>query len=387
MYANHIGASHMRTGPWFSDEVSEQAIETFEQYSPEGIPAYEAVPPASVRMFTEYLRESGYYCSNNAKQDYQFRKTPAAWDRSGREASWKDREPGQPFFAVFNFNVTHESMIWNKAEDSLWVDDELEVPVPPYLPDTEIGRKDIRRMYSNIREMDAQVQEVLAALQADGLLDSTIVIWYSDHGGPLPRQKRAVFDSGVKVPMIIRFPERQFAGRRDDRMISFIDLAPTMLSLAGIKPPPVMDGSAFLGEYVRESEPSYIFGAADRFDEITDRIRFSRNDRFKYIRNYMPDRPLYMDISYRKQMPVMQELIRLKDGGQLTEAQARWFEPTKPEEELYDVINDPYELNNLAPDPDYSEVHTELSGAMDNWLSGFQDTGLIPEADLIRKIW
>ncbi len=387
MYANRIAASHMRTGPWYSDNVPPEVIESYGQNFPEGVPVYEAVPPAETRMFTEYLRNAGYYCTNNSKQDYQFRKTPGSWDESSPQATWKNRKAGQPFFAVFNFNVTHESQIWQKAEDSLWVDNNLEVPVPPYLPDTETGRKDIRRMYSNIREMDAQVGEVLALLEEDGLLDSTIVIWYSDHGGPLPRQKRAVFDSGVKVPMIIRFPGQAYAGARDKRMISFIDLGPTILSLANLAVPGYMDGTAFLGPNIREEEPEYVFGAADRFDEITDRIRFARNSRFKYIRNYMPDRSLYMDVSYRKQMPIMQELLQLKEENALTDTQARWFEPVKPGEELYDVDADPHELNNLADDPAYSSDLQELSAAMDQWLAGFEDTGLIPEVELIQNIW
>ena len=387
MYANRIAASHMRTGPWYSDNVPPEVIESYGQNFPEGVPVYEAVPPAETRMFTEYLRNAGYYCTNNSKQDYQFRKTPGSWDESSPQATWKNRKAGQPFFAVFNFNVTHESQIWQKAEDSLWVDNNLEVPVPPYLPDTETGRKDIRRMYSNIREMDAQVGEVLALLEEDGLLDSTIVIWYSDHGGPLPRQKRAVFDSGVKVPMIIRFPGQAYAGARDQRMISFIDLGPTILSLANLVVPGYMDGTAFLGPNIREEEPEYVFGAADRFDEITDRIRFARNSRFKYIRNYMPDRSLYMDVSYRKQMPIMQELLQLKEENALTDIQARWFEPVKPGEELYDVDADPHELNNLADDPAYSSELQGLSAAMDQWLAGFEDTGLIPEVELIQNIW
>jgi len=387
MYANRIAASHMRTGPWFSDVLPDEVIRTFAQYSPENVPVYEAMPPTDARMFTEYLREAGYYCTNNSKQDYQFRKTPAAWDESSNSATWKNREPGQPFFAVFNYGVTHESQIWAKAEDSLWVDEQLDVPVPPYLPDTEIGRRDIRRMYSNIREMDDQVGKMLDELEANGLLDSTIVIWYSDHGGPLPRQKRALFDSGVKVPMIIRFPAKENAGMRDSRMISFIDLGPTVLSLAGVPVPDIMDGTAFLGEHMRTEEPDYVFGAADRFDELTDRIRFARDDRYKYIRNYMTDRPLYMDLGYRKQMPIMQELLRLRDEDALTDEQARWFRPGKPDEELYDVENDPHELNNLAGDPAFADKLTELSEAMDTWLTGFDDTGLIAETELIERIW
>ncbi len=387
MYANHIGASQMRTGPWYSDDVPQATIEAYAQYLPPGLQAYEAVPPEGVKMFSELLRIAGYYCTNNNKQDYQFRKTMTAWDENSRTATWRNREKGQPFFSVFNFEVTHESRIWAKAEDSLWVSEELDVPIPPYLPDTGPAKVDMRRMYSNILEMDSQVGRVLAELEADGLLDSTIVIWYSDHGGPLPRQKRALYESGVKVPMIIRFPGGQFAGERDARMVSFIDLAPTMLSLAGIEPPAFMDGTAFMGEYMRAEEPRFVFGAADRFDEKYDRRRFARNDRYKYIRNYMLDQPVYLDLSYRKQMTIMQELLRLRDEGKLTPEQELWFDPVKKPEELYDLQTDPFEINNLAEDPDYGNVLKEMRDAMDSWLGEFDDTGLMPEEELISKFW
>ncbi len=387
MYANHIGASQMRTGPWYSDDVPQATIEAYAQYLPPGLRAYEAVPPEGVKMFSELLRIAGYYCTNNNKQDYQFRKTMTAWDENSRTATWRNREKGQPFFSVFNFEVTHESRIWAKAEDSLWVSEELDVPIPPYLPDTGPAKVDMRRMYSNILEMDSQVGRVLVELEVDGLLDSTIVIWYSDHGGPLPRQKRALYESGVKVPMIIRFPGGQFAGERDARMVSFIDLAPTMLSLAGIEPPAFMDGTAFMGEYMRAEEPRFVFGAADRFDEKYDRRRFARNDRYKYIRNYMLDQPVYLDLSYRKQMTIMQELLRLRDEGKLTPEQELWFDPVKKPEELYDLQTDPFELNNLAEDPDYANVLKEMRDAMDSWLGEFDDTGLMPEEELISKFW
>ena len=387
MYANHIGASHMRTGPWYSDEVSPEVVAQAAQFLPEDIVPYEAVPRPNVKMFTEYLRAAGYYCTNNAKQDYQFKKTMTAWDENSHQAHWRNRAPGQPFFAVFNFEVTHESRIWAKADDSLWVANDLDIPVPPYLPDTEVGRRDIRRMYSNVKEMDAQVGEVLSQLEADGLLDSTIVFWYSDHGGPLPRQKRLLYDSGIKVPMIIRFPGKASAGQRDDRMISFIDLGPTVLSLADIAPKEYMDGKAFLGVYAREEEPQYVFGAADRFDAKYDRIRSVRDKRYKYLRYYMTDKPMYLDVAYRRQQPIMQELLRLRDAGELTPEQALWFRDQKPAEELFDLQNDPHELNNLAEDPAYAEKLVELRQACADWVARFEDTGMQPEAELIESIW
>ena len=377
----------MRTGPWFSDVVPQEIVDQMAQYWPEGVKPYEALPPPEVKMFTEYLRAAGYYCTNNAKQDYQFKKTMTAWDENSNTAHWRNRPEGKPFFSVFNFGVTHESQIWAKANDSLWVAEDLQVPVPPYLPDTEIGKKDIRRMYSNILEMDAQVGAILDQLEEDGLLDSTIVIWYTDHGGPLPRQKRLLHDSGIKVPMIIRFPGGQFGTLRDDRLISFIDLAPTTLSLAGIEPPVYMDGTAFLGKYMRETEPEYVFGAADRFDEVYDRNRFARDKQFKYIRYYMPEKPMFLNVSYRNQMPIMQELFRLRDAGELTEAQALWFRETKPSEELFDVLSDPHEIHDLTNDPAYADKLQELRQALDDWESSFDDTGLRDELELVNEFW
>lgn len=385
MYANSIGASHMRTGPWYAGTATEETIKKYNDLQPEGLEAYEAVPPAEVKMFTEYLRAAGYYCTNNSKEDYQFIKTPTTWDESSNQAHWRNRPEGQPFFAVFNIMVTHESKIWSKAEDSLLVAEDLEVPIPPYLPDTELAKKDIRRMYSNILEMDQQVGEILNQLEEDGLLDKTIIMWYTDHGGPLPKQKRLLYESGLEVPAIIRFPNEQLAGQRDDRLISFVDLAPTMFSIAGIQPPSYMQGQAFLGKYVRLHEPKYLFAASDRFDEYTDRVRSVRDQRYKYIQYLMPERPMYADIAYRNQMPIMQELQRLREANQLTPEQALWFRATKPNEELFDLENDPHELVNLADDPNHEEKLLELRSVCTQWITNINDKGLIPEPELISQ--
>lgn len=385
MYANSIGASHMRTGPWYAGSATAETISKYNELQPDGLEAYEAVPAAEVKMFTEYLRNAGYYCTNNSKEDYQFIKSPTAWDDCNSDAHWRNRPANQPFFAVFNLMVTHESKIWTKAEDSLLVDKDLEVQVPPYLPDTEIAKNDIRRMYSNILEMDNQVGEILQQLESDSLLDNTIIFWYTDHGGPLPRQKRLLYESGLEVPAIIRFPNEQLAGQRDDRLISFVDLAPTMLSIAGIQPPNHIQGQAFLGKYARQNEPKYLFAASDRFDEYTDRVRSVRDQRYKYIQYLMPELPMYADIAYRNQMPIMQEQKRLKASGQLTPEQALWFRESKPAEELFDLKNDPNELNNLAERPKYADKLKELRSACNKWKTTIKDTGLIPEKELIAR--
>lgn len=374
MYQNRIGAQHMRT-----TNVSGFGVD--------GLIPYEAVPPPFVKMHSQYFREAGYYTSNNAKEDYQFRKAVTAWDDSSRTAHWRNRGPDQPFFSVFNFNITHESQIWVQAENPLRVPEDLEVPIPPYLPDTAVAQRDVRQVYSNIVAMDEQVGRILEELEQDGLLESTVIFWYSDHGGPLPRQKRLLYDAGLQVPMIIRYPDRWRAGELDDQLISFVDFKSTALSLAGIEPPEYVDGRAFAGEFQSSESRLYIHAAADRFDRQYDTIRAVRDDRFKYLRNYHPEQGYYLPLTYREQMPIMQELLRLRDQNGLTEAQSQWFRENKPAEELFDTLADPHELTNLALDPAYSDKLRELRAELDRWLSGFDDKGMMPEPDLINEIW
>ena len=374
MYQNRIGAQHMRT-----TNVSGFGID--------GLVPYEAVPPPFVKMHSQYFREAGYYTSNNAKEDYQFRKAVTAWDDSSLTAHWRNREPGQPFFSVFNFNITHESQIWVQAKNPLRVPYDLDVPIPPYLPDTEVAKQDVRQVYSNIVAMDEQVGKILDELEQDGLLESTVIFWFSDHGGPLPRQKRLLYDSGLRVPMIIRYPDQWRAGERDDQLISFVDFKSTALSLAGIEPPDYVDGRAFAGKFQSSESRRYVHAAADRFDRQYDTIRAVRDERFKYLRNYYPERGYYLPLTYREQMPIMQELLFLRDQGKLTEAQSQWFRESKPLEELFDTRTDPHELHDLAHDPAYSDKLLELRAELDSWLSGFEDKGMMSELDLINEIW
>ncbi|HBW83685.1 MAG: sulfatase [Gammaproteobacteria bacterium] len=374
MYQNRIGAQHMRT-----TNVS--------GFGADGLIPYEAVPPPFVKMHSQYFREAGYYTSNNAKEDYQFRKAVTAWDDSSQTAHWRNRKLDQPFFSVFNFNITHESQIWVQAKNPLRVPNDLEVPIPPYLPDTEVAQRDVRQVYSNIVAMDEQVGLILDELERDGLLESTVIFWFSDHGGPLPRQKRLLYDSGLQVPMIIRYPDKWRAGERDDQLISFVDFKSTALSLAGIEPPDYVDGRAFAGEFQSSEPRQYIHAAADRFDRQYDTIRAVRDERFKYLRNYYPERGYYLPLVYREQMPIMQELLRLRDQNALTKVQSQWFRENKPREELFDTLTDPHELNNLAFDPSYNQKLLELRSELESWLSGFEDKGMMSELDFISEIW
>ena len=374
MYQNHIGAHHMRTRSVIDE-------------GPEGLIPYEAVPPPYMKMQSQYFREAGYYTTNNAKEDYQFRAPVTAWDESSSQAHWRNRDLGQPFFSVFNLGITHESQIWRQADAPSLVSKDLDVPVPPYLPTTEISLNDIRQVYSNIVSMDKQVGRILNQLEEDSLVEDTIIFFYSDHGGPLPRQKRLLYDSGIEVPLIIRFPNKWRAGETDDQLVSFVDFKSTTLSLAGIRPPSYSDGRAFLGKFVETPRRNYIHAAADRFDNEYDTIRAVRDSRFKYLRNYNLDKPYYLPLPYREQMPIMQELLRLNEQGQLNQNQAQWFRHQKPREELFDIENDPHELQNLAEDPAYSDKLIELRVELDSWLSGFKDLGFKPEDELIKELW
>ncbi|MFK7950533.1 MAG: sulfatase/phosphatase domain-containing protein, partial [Saprospiraceae bacterium] len=227
----------------------------------------------------------------------------------------------------------------------------------------------------------------LKELEEDGLLEKTIIVWYTDHGGCMPRQKRLLYDSGLKVPMIIRFPNQQYAGTRDNRMISFVDFAPTTLSLANIEPPKNIHGTAFLGKFQRTEEPEYIYAAADRFDEKYAKGRAVRDERFKYIRHYNDENePIYLDLAYRKNQPIMMEMLRLKDNDELNETQLLWFQTPKPKEELYDTWNDKHEVNNLVNNPKYKKELMRLRQANNDFQNQYEDLAMLPEKELIKRL-
>ncbi len=349
------------------------------------------VPPAYVKCFSEYLRAAGYYCTNNAKTDYQFDPPMTAWDQSSRKAHWRGRGEGQPFFAVINLTVSHESRNWPKKGEKL-VHDPAQAVVPPYYPDTPVVRKNLARYYDNVTKMDEQAGQILQQLEEDGLAENTIVWFWGDHGRGLPRGKRWIYDSGIRIPLIIRVPKRLRKpampkepdavkpGTVNDDLIAFIDFAPTMLSLAGVKIPAHIQGQAFLGgQKARRRE--YIFAARDRMDEAYDLIRAVRDKRYKYIRNYMPYVTRGQGLEYMNRMPTMQEMRRLNAEGKLKGPQMQYFEPTKPVEELYDTQSDPHEVNNLAGDSRYKHVLERMRNVHTKWVKETGDIGLIPEPE------
>jgi len=359
------------------------------------------VPPAYVKCFSEYIRAEGYYCTNNSKTDYQFDPPASAWDESSRNAHWRNRGKDQPFFAIFNFTISHESKIRDRSKAMLKRlaglkpherHDPDKAVLPPYYPDTPAVRRDWAQYYDLITLTDKLVADVLKQLEDDGLADDTIVWFWGDHGRGLPRAKRWIYDSGLRVPLIIHVPEkwRKFAlpdnpdavmpGTVNDDLIAFIDFAPTMLSLTGVKIPDHIQGQAFLGGQ-KAMPREYIFAARDRMDEAYDLIRAVRDKRYKYIRNYMWYLTRGQDIDYMNQMPTMQEMRRLNAEGKLEGPQKQYFEETKPVEELYDTANDPHEVKNLAGDPKYKDVLRRMRVIHAKWVRETGDIGLIPEPE------
>ncbi len=370
MYQNSIGAHHMRTTT-----------------EPEGnMPTpYFTVPPPYVKAFTEYLRAAGYYCTNNSKTDYQFGEPRTVWDESSESAHWRNRAEGQPFFAVFNFMTTHESRIWPRADREL-VTEPSTVEVPPYYPDTPVVRRDLAQHYDNIATMDTQAGELLRQLDEGGLSENTVVFFWGDHGDGLPRAKRWPNESGTRVPLIVRWPHRLDPASVDERLVSLVDLGPTVLSIAGIPIPEHMQGKAFLGD-AAALEREYVYAARDRIDESYDYVRSIRDRRYRLIRNLYPDRPYILPVAYRNRMPTMQEILRLDKEGLLTGPAALWARKTRPPEELYDIETDPWEVHNLIDDPEFGEIADRLRGALDRWRNDIHDMGDIPEAEMVERMW
>jgi N-sulfoglucosamine sulfohydrolase len=359
MYPTSIGANQMRNYVP-GDHVN---------YFPEGLHSYEVVLPDGVKCYTEYLRQAGYYCTNNAKTDYQFAPPLTAWDECSNEAHWKHRPAGMPFFSVFNIFSTHESQIWERANRPLLVDPS-KVILPPYYPDDPVVRRDMSILYSNINEMDKEVGVFIDEVKHAGLLDNTIIIFYSDNGGPMPRGKRALYESGTLVPFMIRFPDGYRKGQVENRLCSFVDIPATILSAANIKPPKYMQGEAFLGKY-EQAARKYVYGARDRFDELVDKMGYIRDERYRYIRNYKPESSNYLPLSYPMKMPMMRRMVDLLQKDSLNAVQKLWFQAPRTKEEFYDVKNDPYEVYNLIDNPAYKKEIDRLRIAFSKWDKDF----------------
>lgn len=379
MYATSIGAMHMRTGNPSSAAVARNP-DAYKE-----IPSYEATPPANVRCFPELLRQAGYYCTNRSKQDYQFKAPLTVWDESSGRAHWRHAPEGQPFFAVFNIGVTHESGTFPERKRQPRVAEPASVSVPPYFPDTPTVRADIARTYDNIAAMDRQVGQIVNELKQAGLWESTIVFLFSDHGVGLPRGKRSVYNSGTHVPLLVRLPNAQ--PRVETRLVSFVDYAPTVLSLAGCELPSYLQGHVFIGASA-DPPKSHVFFHADRMDAETDRTRAVTDGRYRYIRNFKPDRPHLYPVAYAENIPMMADLHALRASGEATDAQWQIISTSKPREELYDTLHDPHEIHNLIDDVSLAERCDSLRAALHAWIERTGDLGMMRETEMVRtRLW
>ena len=351
------------------------------------VPRSEQVKPLPL-----LLREQGYHCTNNVKTDYNF--SPAGlWDAMGPEVHWRDRpHPDQPFFHVLNYTSTHEGNTQQYGESVSGIvhpHDPTKVPVPVHLPDTPEMRAILAHHYDLISGLDAFVGKVLAELESDGLRENTIVFFFSDHGSGLPRYKRWLYQTGLRVPLLVHVPER-FRSLREgvspvtEQLVGFVDFAPTVLSLVGAEPPAFQQGNAFLGQPVDGPQP-YLFGARDRADDLEDLSRCVRDGRYLYIRNFQPFRPYvrYAAIFSAAKSSygvIHREMQRDEPHPEVV----RMFHP-KAHEELYDLKTDPDELHNLAQDPAFAAVKQRLGAALNDWLLDIRDAAFLPEGEMMRR--
>lgn len=386
-----IGAMHMRTST--RTEVP-----------------YLAVPDSNIKAFPEILRKFGYFTFTNDKLDYQFSGIlPGTgpftiWNSEDSFYGWKERQTKQPFFGIINLTVTHESGLFvGKMNSALATAIKLrqkaiqfqydapvkskDVNVPAFLPDTKEIREDIARVYNNIYILDLQVKEILDELKADGLIENTIIIFTSDHGDGLPRYKRELFDTGINVPLIMVIPDKFNKWETDpnsksERLISFLDIAPTILDLAGISVPEYMDGISFFSS----NENRYIFAARDRLDNQEGKVRAIRDKRYKLIKNFSPGIVGAQKLEFRENLQSVKKMRSMLNKGTLTASQKIWFEKI-PEVQLYDLWRDPNEVQNLANKESMFSKKSELEDALDNWIKENDVYANLLEDDLSEKFW
>jgi len=355
-----------------------------------------ATPPPQVVGFPTQLRAAGYFCSNNAKTDYNLGPSfEAGWNESNRRAHWRNRpRPDEPFFAVFNLNVTHESNLFgDRAEEvrrglpASARTDPAAVRVPPWYPDTPAIRRSLAQRLDLAAALDADVGRILDELAADGLADDTIVFFWGDHGEGIPHGKRSLTEHGLRVPLFVRVPERwrsrsRLPGGGDPvgttaTLVSLLDLGPTVLALAGIGRPAWMEGRPFLGPGAAPRD--LVIAARDRMDAPPGFGRSARDVRFRYVRNFLPwidgdDLP-----DYAAGVAITTELRAARAAGTLP-AGASWFSRTsRPADELYDVAADPEELHDLAADAAHRADLERLREAVRSWMRESFDTGILPE--------
>ncbi len=347
--------------------------------------------PPGLRMFPAYLRDAGYYTTNNRKKDYNAVEGRGVWDQSSNKASWRSRKDGQPFFHMQSFGTTHESSLHFKNMQQATSHDPDKVFVAPYHPDTATFRYTNARYRDNIQKVDGQIGAVVDQLDKDGLLEDTFIFYFGDHGGVLPRGKGYAYESGLHVPLVVRVPDKwkhlvpdAKLGSRQTGFVSFIDFGPTLLHLAGIDVPEQADGQPFLGAGITMSDVSKrdeALGYADRFDEKIDLVRTLRKGRFEYVRSYQPFNFDGLQNNYRYKMLAFAEWRELYKAGKLNSIQSQFFEP-RPAEALYDIEADPHETVNLATNPEYKTKLLEMRARLNARVKAMPDLSMYPESHL-----
>ena len=352
--------------------------------------------PDNVKPLPVYLKDAGYYTTNNAKEDYNFIKEGEIWDESSAKASYKNRNEGQPFFHVQNFHNTHEGQLHfdNEHLESALKNNNLDSIKPfPYHPDTPTFRYTQSLLHNHHKDVDKEIAKIIDDLEKEGLIDDTIIFYYGDHGGVLPRSKGYIYESGLNVPMVVRVPKKfknlsPFkSGSRTSSFVEFVDLVPTVLSIAGIAIPNSVDGKPFLGKSLKKrklEKQNITFGYADRFDEKYDLVRSVRKGKFKYMRNYQPFNVDGLYNFYRYKMLAYKEWYKLYQDGKLNTVQSQFFEARLPEA-LYNIDEDPHETNNLANDKNYNETLMELRNELNNHLVSINDLSFLPEPHLLKN--
>jgi len=343
--------------------------------------------PHGMQCMPWYLQKAGYYCSNWKKKDYNFVEPVETWNEG---ESWRSRrDPKKPFYSVINIFCTHESRC-RKSPRNKKLFDPAKVPVPPFHPDTPEVRGNWARYYENISEMDKRVGIILGQLEDDGLAEDTIVFFFGDHGAGMPGCKKWVWESGLRVPFIMRFGKNYAhlapatPGEKTDRLVSFVDFPSTVLSLCGAEIPMHMQGEPFLGGQATKPR-KYVFAIRDRMGECHDTVRVVRDKQFQYNRNFMPHVSWSQFMSYTEEMPTMRLWRQLHNQGKLNAVQDRYFQPTKPLEELYHVVKDPHQINNLAGDPTYKTVVERMQRELRLWMERTHDLGLLPEYEMHKR--
>ena len=344
--------------------------------------------PSGIKFYSHHLRGAGYYCTNNSKEDYNLVKPQGAWDESGRKAHWKNAPKGKPFFAIFNHTISHESKI-RLREKSFPHHKIKDASIPPYHPNIRETKRDWAQYHANITKLDGLVAKTLKELDEAGLTENTIVFYYGDHGSGMPRHKRWLWDSGIHIPLLVRIPDKWKElrevqpGAKTDRLVSFVDLGPTALSLAGIDPPKNMHGKAFLGMH-SEKPREFIHAFRGRMDERYDMVRAVRDKRYKYIRNYNPHQIYGQFIAYMFQTDTTRIWKEMFDQGKLNDVQSAFWK-TKPPVEFYDTLKDPHEVNNLANSQSHASHRERLAAELHRWQIEIRDLGFLPEGEMHER--